>query len=61
MKTILKVYIPEELNSEIIDFAKAADQTKTDIVNLILDDFFSCQSRARLLQDILIDVEVLKK
>lgn len=60
MKKILKVYIPEELDFHIVSLAKAANQDKTDIVNLILDDFFTCQTRARLLQNILIDAEVLK-
>lgn len=57
-KTILKVNISDTLNAHIMSFAMAAGQTKTDIINLILDDFFTKQSRARLLQDILILQEI---
>lgn len=59
-KTILKVSIDTDNSIMLDDLVKQSGYTKSDLVNLLLYDFFNLTNRMGLIRDIIVGHELTK-
>lgn len=52
---LLKVRISDENYYSVHSLAVDANMTKSDVLNMILDDFFKGTNKAKILQNILVE------
>lgn len=59
-KSLLKTTIDTDNFVMLDDLAKCSGFSKSDLVNLLLSDFFNMTNRMKLIRDILVDSEFKK-
>ena len=59
-KSIFKISVDTDNFTMLSDLSKQANLSKSDLVNLLLSDYFNLTNRMGLIRDILIDHEINK-